>query len=81
MGFALGLANNIMGFGQSGERRDEHDEPPPVRFPKRLDDQVAGPRIETMPAEQSEVLLQLLSDAMVVMHNDREKALTRLGRP
>jgi AraC family transcriptional regulator len=53
---------------------------PPVELPQKRDDPVADLSIETMPAEQIEVLLQLLSDAMAVMHNDRERASTRLAQ-
>lgn len=54
--------------------------PPPAMSPKRLDDSLADLRIEAMQAEQAEVLLQLLSDAMAVMHNNRERASARLAQ-
>jgi AraC family transcriptional regulator len=53
---------------------------PPVMFPKKLDDPAVDLCIDVMPAEQVEMLLKLLSDALSVMHSDSERASTQLSQ-
>lgn len=53
---------------------------PLVMFPKKLAGPVADLRFRTMPAEQIEQLLRLLSDALIEMRNDSEGVSARLSQ-
>lgn len=53
---------------------------PPGMFPETLDDPVVDPCFEAMLPEQIEAVLQLLGDALAVMHDDSERASARLAQ-
>jgi len=52
----------------------------PVMFPRKTNGPVVDLHLEAMPAERVEVLLKLLSDALAAMHDDSERASTRLSQ-
>lgn len=51
-----------------------------VTFPKNMDRPVVDLRCEAMPAERVEVLLNLLTDCLAMVHNDSESVSTRLAQ-
>ena len=80
VGFALCLVDNIIGVGQSETDAMNMISQPPVILAKKRDGPVTDLRFAAMPAEQLEVLLKLLSDALALMHYDSERASTRLSQ-